>query len=310
MDPIAHTLVGASLARTGLQERTRFGAATLLIGANLPDIDVAAYLWGGETAVWFRRGLTHGVGALVVLPMLLAALVVAAAAVERRFREPTDRDVRPLWVYLLSALAVATHPLLDLLNVYGIRLLMPFSDRWFYGDALFIVDPWLWAVLAVGIWLRRYGRKGPVGALGIAMLYVLAMTASGGYSRAVVRKTLAATGVQARRIMVAPRPLTPFERWVVVEDTAGYQVGTLRWGPRPEIRFERLPYDTEPIEPEARLALRDPKTRRFLAWARFPYYVVERDREEAVVFIGDARYSVRPEATWAATRVTLPFSTR
>jgi len=24
------------------------------------------------------------------------------------------------------------------------RLLMPFNDTWFYGDTLFIIDPWVW----------------------------------------------------------------------------------------------------------------------------------------------------------------------
>jgi len=33
------------------------------------------------------------------------------------------------------------------MNTYGVRLLMPFDGRWFYGDALFIVDPWIWLAL-------------------------------------------------------------------------------------------------------------------------------------------------------------------
>ena len=45
---------------------------------------------------------------------------------------------------VLAYVGVISHPALDWLNVYGIRLLMPFSPRWFYGDALFIVDPWVW----------------------------------------------------------------------------------------------------------------------------------------------------------------------
>jgi len=40
MDPIAHTLFGAALAESGLKNRSRYATATLLIGANLPDIDV------------------------------------------------------------------------------------------------------------------------------------------------------------------------------------------------------------------------------------------------------------------------------
>ena len=43
------------------------------------------------------------------------------------------------WLYALAFIACLTHPALDWLNVYGIRLLEPFSSRWFYGDVLFIV---------------------------------------------------------------------------------------------------------------------------------------------------------------------------
>ena len=65
IDPICHTLVGAGLARSGLARRTALGTTTLLIGANLPDVDVLAYFWGrprispfaaaGPTASWRWR---------------------------------------------------------------------------------------------------------------------------------------------------------------------------------------------------------------------------------------------------------------
>jgi inner membrane protein len=48
---------------------------------------------------------------------------------------------------------VLTHPALDWLNNYGMRWLMPFDGRWFYGDALFIVDPWVWLVLGGVVFL-------------------------------------------------------------------------------------------------------------------------------------------------------------
>ena len=51
---------------------------------------------------------------------------------------------------------------MDLLNSYGVRLLMPFSDRWFYGDALYIVDPFLYVVL----WRRRSSQRATGGATG------------------------------------------------------------------------------------------------------------------------------------------------
>ena len=154
MDPIAHTLVGAVLAETGLKRVSRYATATLLIGVNLPDIDGIAKFWGHDASLYFRRGWSHGILALVVLPLLLVGLIW----LWNRWRSRTVDDgksFRPGWITALALLAVCTHPLLDWMNTYGVRLLMPFDERWFYGDTLFIIDPWIWLVLAAGVLLAR-----------------------------------------------------------------------------------------------------------------------------------------------------------
>ena len=154
MDPVAHTLVGAVLAETGLKRVSRYATATLLIGVNLADIDGIAKFWGQDASLYFRRGWSHGIVALVVLPLLLAGLIW----LWNRWRNRTAEDrqaFRPGWIVLLAFLAVWTHPMLDWMNTYGVRLLMPFDERWFYGDTLFIIDPWIWLVLAAGVLLAR-----------------------------------------------------------------------------------------------------------------------------------------------------------
>jgi inner membrane protein len=54
---------------------------------------------------------------------------------------------------LASMIAAATHPILDWTNNYGIRPLLPWSGRWFYGDLVFIVDPYIWLLLGVPAFL-------------------------------------------------------------------------------------------------------------------------------------------------------------
>ena len=145
MDPLTHTLVGVTLAESGMKRWAPAATATLIVGANLPDIDGIANFLGRDTALWIRRGWTHGVLALAVLPLLLAGIMYA---VSRRSRGHDDRKGAPFSRYLaLAYLSTLTHPALDWLNNYGIRLLMPFEGRWFYGDAVFIIDPWLWLIL-------------------------------------------------------------------------------------------------------------------------------------------------------------------
>src|SRR4029078_9230702 len=50
-------------------------------------------------------------------------------------------------------MAAATHPLLDWTNNYGVRPLLPWSGRWFYGDLVYIVDPYIWLLLGVPAFL-------------------------------------------------------------------------------------------------------------------------------------------------------------
>ena len=149
MDPLTHTLVGANLAATRLGRTTRLGAAALVVGANLPDVDAWFYFTGdSDFALGFRRGWTHGVLAIVVLPFILTGLLL----LYDRLRPSTERGVNGKWLLALSAIGVLTHPFLDWLNTYGMRWLMPFDGRWSYGDSVFIMDPFLWVVLG-GFWL-------------------------------------------------------------------------------------------------------------------------------------------------------------
>ena len=149
MDPIAHTLFGAAVAQTGLGRRSAYATAALVIGANLPDIDGVAMFLGGDTALYWRRGWTHGILALVLLPLLLTAILIAWG---RAFGRPPPR---PRVLLGLSYLAVWSHPSLDWLNTYGLRWLMPFDGTWFYGDTLYVVDPWFWLILAGAAFLFR-----------------------------------------------------------------------------------------------------------------------------------------------------------
>ncbi len=177
MDPVTHILGGASLAATRLGRTSRLAAPALILGANLPDVDVLSYLVGDDFALGFRRGWTHGVPALLVLPALFTALLYLWA---RLFPQRAGPPLAPRWLATLSYAAVVTHPALDWLNNYGMRWWMPIRDTWYYGDSVFIVDPWLWLTLG-GFWLagRRPTRRSGV-SFGVVAALVLAAVAAGG----------------------------------------------------------------------------------------------------------------------------------
>ena len=182
MDNLTHSLVGAALARTRLGRLSPAAGAILVTGANLPDLDVVVRLWGGRAGyLEHHRGVTHGAPGVLVQGLLLglvAALLLRARARRRGERPPGLRG--PL---TLALVALATHPLLDLLNVYGLRPWLPFDARWVYGDVLFILDPWLWLALGAVVLLggERSRRAGLVwGALlGLGALVVAAAARQG-----------------------------------------------------------------------------------------------------------------------------------
>jgi inner membrane protein len=60
---------------------------------------------------------------------------------------------------LASGIVTVTHPLLDWTNNYGVRFLLPWNPRWFYGDFVFIIDPFIWMVLGAAGFLLTTKRK-------------------------------------------------------------------------------------------------------------------------------------------------------
>jgi inner membrane protein len=158
MDNLTHSLVGALLGQMGLKRKTGLAMPTLIIAANIPDIDAVATLLSGHQHLAIRRGITHGPPAMVILPLLLWAAMLAYA----KWRPNEARlPIHKGWLLALAYIGTLSHPALDWLNVYGIRLLEPFSSQWFYGDTIFIIDVWIWAALISSVWIsRRRERRG------------------------------------------------------------------------------------------------------------------------------------------------------
>lgn len=336
MDPVTHTLTGAALARSGLDRATPLATATLVLAANAPDVDILSYVGGPYFALAARRGLTHGLPAMVVLPFVVAGLVLAWDRWIRRRRRPGASPARAGPLLILATVGLLTHPVLDWMNTYGMRWWMPFDDAWSYGDALFIVDPWLWLLLGGAVFLSgRWRLRGRVGwgpppsegrraratswALMAAILYVGAMVASDLAASREVRAALETRGVsEVDDLMVAPLPADPLGGEVVVRVSDGYLPGEHRWTESPRVRLHpgeivpRVETVGRIPEPERVVAAAGshPDARHFLRWSRFPFYRVEMEGEDYAVHIGDARYAGRGAGSLGGLTVRLDPSLR
>jgi inner membrane protein len=136
MDNVTHTLVGLMLARVGLDRGEKGAAVMLMLAANAPDMDVVFGLTGSLKYLEIHRGYTHALPLaplVALIPLLLVNLIT--------------RTRITLAAYLACLVAILSHLLLDWTNVYGIRLLMPFSSKWFRLDSTDIVDPLILLIL-------------------------------------------------------------------------------------------------------------------------------------------------------------------
>ena len=201
---------------------------------------------------------------------------------------------------IVSAVGILTHPLLDLMNTYGVRLLAPFSWRWFHADTLFIIDPFVLLVLIVGlVATRKAGSIAARFALGAALCYLVMMFAMTSIAEWWVRDgALALLGKEPRRVLAAPVPLHPFERQIIVESDSAYFNGRVRFLP-PRVSLYR---DAIPRSEELRASVQhDPRARAFLRWSQFPVFTKSGD----IILLADARYG-GPNTSWARMEVMAP----
>jgi inner membrane protein len=152
VENITHSLVGATLAELALpadarpiQRRLFFAAG--IVAANLPDADLFYTRITPPPLGYLlhHRGHTHTLVGCAILG-LCGWLIVSLIPPARRL---VGELPRRFWT--LIAAALLSHVLLDSWNSYGVHPFWPLDNRWYYGDAIYILEPWLWILLGVPI---------------------------------------------------------------------------------------------------------------------------------------------------------------
>jgi inner membrane protein len=179
---------------------------------------------------------------------------------------------------LACFLGTLSHPILDYLTGYGTRLLEPFSHRWFYGDTLFIVDPWIWIMLILGLefsWrAERNGRnwtRPATWAFGAVVAYI-ALNATISLRSVALTRPLVQRVARPRLIVASEEPLLFWRRHMLWRgDAIG---GSGEYDPLKGLNHVRLDPKIVPLrlnDPQlARAARTDAAVRDFLFWSRMP----------------------------------------
>lgn len=217
MDNVTHSFVGLMLGRV-----TGRRAAMMVIAANLPDVDIVSWAGGSLTYLEVHRGIAHS---LIAAPLLALIPILL-------FRS------RSWPSYLACLVAVLSHLALDWTNIYGIRLLLPFSSRWLHLDITDVVDPWILLALLLavaapalaGLVSSEIGAKKSFGVKqGWAWVALVFLLAYEGGRIAAHQRALAVMGARlyegrpATSLSAIPNRWTPFQ-WRGVAEGDGYVV--------------------------------------------------------------------------------------
>jgi inner membrane protein len=310
MDPLTHALTGLTLSRCGVKRWCGEATWVLVLAATAPDIEVLSLAGGPTVYLHYHRHLTHS---LVMMPvMALLPLLVVRFLMRRALN----------WkrAYALALLGVATHLGLDWTNIYGIRLLLPFSDRWFRLDITNLIDVWIWAALllaALGPALSRLvsseiGAR-PGSGRGVALL-ALGLLLSYEFGRYLLHQRAVAVlesrlynGLVPSRVAALPGAINPF-RWQGLVETPGfYSVQPVDLLGEFDPADGRIFYKPEPgpAETAAWEAARQTETFRvFLQFSQYPlqrFTPLEEPTKGIRVEVMDLRFGTPPRPRFVAT---------
>jgi inner membrane protein len=290
LEPVTHLLFGAAMGRAGLNRKTALATATLTLAAEAPDLDVLSRFGGSAFGLNHHRGFTHS---FLGVPIVAIAVVGFVYLLWRlRGRKTRNPNLPARWglLFAYACLAGLSHILLDYTNNYGVRPFWPFSERWYSGDIVFIVDPILLLVLTLrpdpARILLAHQRRDRRSALAISACQAedwpprwLSSPSSptGDYATYEHGRAVAALGSRSYngadeiRASAYPHPVNPFRWYGVVETPAFFatmDVDSLRPEVDPEAQMQ-IRYKPE----ETPVTLAAKKTylgRVYLSWAQYP----------------------------------------
>ncbi|MFY9731671.1 MAG: metal-dependent hydrolase [Candidatus Acidiferrales bacterium] len=318
MQPVTHALTSLALARVGQRRLPRFGTAMLVVAGFAPDLDYASYFGGASSFLRYNRTLLHSLLSSFVLAIALAAAFYFVALHREKKASGLEDLAAPKLpfgaAFLVCAIGIAAHSLLDVVSGVGVRLLWPFRVRWFAFDLLRDFDIWILMFLLAGLLLpmliglvseeigerkkRTSGRGSAIAALVLILAYVGVRGIL--HSRAVdLLESHDYHGRVALAVGAFPESTSPLEwRGVVSTDNTIEEIG-VPFGVGREFDPEHSatqykPDDSPMLETGEQTAV----AQRFLQYARFPIASVVRIGNGYEFELRDARFDEDDASAW------------
>jgi inner membrane protein len=152
MDPLTHIVVSIAASRAGLNKISRLATPMLIVSGVAADLDWLAALFGPRAFLEGHRTIAHSLLGTAAIAIVIA--LVFAFATRKNSSSPLNFP-RALTICSIGA---SLHVLLDLANSYGVKVLWPFSQKWFAWDLLRQFDLIILLILIAGIILPMLFR--------------------------------------------------------------------------------------------------------------------------------------------------------
>jgi len=300
MEPVTHALTSIALGRAGLNKITRAATPMLLVSGLIADVDWVTRLGGASAFLRGHRTVTHS---LVGTAAIVAAVAAASWFAGRKYPKFA---VGILPALIICAIGAGAHLLLDLLNGYGVKLLWPFSPKWYAWDLADSVDSWILFFLLVGLLIpelfrlvleeigskpKRDGRQR--GAI-VGLVFVALVIAGRAFAHQQAIALLDSRDYRGQtplEVAAFPKPSNPLLWSGVVEtDNALFNLEVpLGPGREFESEFADVHYKPQP-SPTLKNAVASSLAVEFLNFARFPLASVQPEGDGFQVRLRDMRF--------------------
>jgi inner membrane protein len=219
MDSLSQIVLGAAVAGALVPSRRAlvYGAAL----ATLPDLDVLLRFADPVDRLTLHRTASHS---LIVLSIAAPLLWTLAQHFDAALK--TNRW-RWLWLFWLSLI---THPLLDVMTIYGTQLLWPIDRTPLGFGSVFVIDPFYTLPLLLAcIWAWR--EKAAPRVCQIALAFSSSYLAFGVYMQQRVSQwvihDLQKIGVviapESSKLLITTAPLTSLMHRVILREPGRYR---------------------------------------------------------------------------------------
>jgi inner membrane protein len=195
MDPITHGFAGATIYNLGFRRKAAIWV--LLLSSIAPDFDYITRFWGTDIFLRYHRGITHGILALFVVPIIIGLIF----GYRKGF----------LYYSFIAFLGYAAHLFMDLTTQYGTRILSPLDWQQYSLDLMFIIDPYVTIGLLLSVILCKANKKRSTAIALITVVLLIAYTGGRYYLHGKTKEFLRER-MDANTYTVCPLP-NDFLRW-------------------------------------------------------------------------------------------------